>query len=180
MPNPRLPVFTCAIVHAAYLALALPCAAQVQRGAIYGTVQDATGAVLPGVALQLTSTLTAPRETTAGEQGEFRFPDLDPGPYTLRATLDGFAPLLRPNILVGVGGNVEIRIEMVIADVAEVVNVDAATPVLDVRRQGNVTNFDQVMLNEIPTARDPWALMQHLPGVSISRPNVATGSKERQ
>ena len=54
---------------------------------------------------------------------------------------------------------------MAVADVAEHVVVTASTPVLDVRRQGNVTNFDQAMLNGIPTARDPWALMQQLPGV---------------
>ena len=69
---------------------------------------------------------------------------------------------------------------MVVADVSEEVVVSAATPVLDVKRQGNVTNFDQAMLNEIPTARDPWALMQQLPGVSIGRPNVGGSESTNQ
>ena len=58
--------------------------------------------------------------------------------------------------------------------------VAASTPVLDVKRQGNVTNFDQVMLNEVPTPRDPWALMQQLPGVSIGRPNVGGSESTNQ
>jgi hypothetical protein len=58
--------------------------------------------------------------------------------------------------------------------------VSAATPVLDTRRQGNVANFDHVMLNEVPTARDPWALMQHLPGVIINRPNVGGSQSATQ
>ena len=115
-----------------------------------------------------------------GDRGEFRLPDLDPGQYVLRATLEGFRPVRRPDIIVGVGASVEIRIDMVVADVSEEVVVSAATPVLDVKRQGNVTNFDQAMLNEIPTARDPWALMQQLPGVSIGRPNVGGSESTNQ
>jgi hypothetical protein len=64
--------------------------------------------------------------------------------------------------------------------VSEDVVVNAASPVLDARRQGNVTNFDRVMLEEVPTARDPWALMQHLPGVTVGRPNVGGSESTNQ
>jgi hypothetical protein len=177
----RIALARTALIHVACLiGPALPSAAQVQRGAIYGTAHDTTGAVLPGVLLHLTSPVSAPQETTTGARGEFRFPDLDPSEYTLRATLEGFRPVVRPAVIVGVGVNVEIRIDMAVADVTEEVVVAAATPVLDLRRQGNVTNFDQAMLNEIPTARDPWALMQQLPGVSIGRPNVGGSESTNQ
>jgi hypothetical protein len=159
---------------------AAPSAAQVQRGAISGTAHDGSGAILPGVVLTLSSDLAAPRETATGDRGEFRFTDLDPGRYTLRAALEGFAPLVRETILVGVGAGVEITIEMALATVAEEIVVTASTPMLDVRRQGTVTNFDQVMLNEVPTARDPWALLPHLPGVQIARPNVGGSESTNQ
>ena len=161
-----MPIGSCArvaVLAALLVTLAAPVPAQVQRGSIYGTVRDGTGAVLPGVVVQLTSEMNAPREEISESRGAFRFPDLDPGPYTLKATLPGFAELVRQNILVGVGTSVEIPIEMALQSVSEQIVVAAATPVLDVRRQGNVTNFDRTMLNEVPTARDPWALMQHLP-----------------
>src|SRR5262245_40963038 len=60
------------------LGLAVPAVAQVQRGSVYGTVRDGTGAVLPGVVVQLTSEITAPREAISENRGVFRFPDLDP------------------------------------------------------------------------------------------------------
>ena len=171
---------TVAVQAACLVVLTLPAAAQIQRGAIYGTVHDASGAVLPGVVVQLTSSFTAPRDAATGTRGEFRLQDLDPGTYELRATLQGFAPMVRPNVIVAVGASVEIAIELVLAEVAEEIIVSASTPVLDVKRQGNVTNFDQVMLNEVPTPRDPWALMQHLPGVSIARPNVGGSESTNQ
>ena len=162
------------------IALASPASAQVQRGVIRGTVHDSSGAVLPGALVQLTSDVSAPREAAAGARGDYRFQDLDPGRYTLRATLDGFAPLVRPDVIVEIGAAVEIRIDMAVGAVAEEVVITASSPVLDSRRQGNVTNFDQVMLNEVPTPRDPWALMQHLPGVAIGRPNVGGSESTNQ
>ena len=162
------------------IALAAPVSAQVQRGEIHGTVHDPSGAVLPGALVQLTSEVGAPRHVTARSRGDYRFQDLDPGRYTLRARLEGFAPLVRPEVIVDVGASVEIRIDMRLGAVTAEVLVAAVSPVLDARRQGNVTNFDQVMLNEVPTARDPWALMQHLPGVSIGRPNVGGSESTNQ
>jgi hypothetical protein len=165
---------------ACVMALALPASAQVQRGVIHGTVHDSSGAVLPGALVQLTSDVSAPREAAAGTRGDYRFQDVDPGRYTVRATLDRFAPLVRPDVIVEIGATVEIRIDMAVGAVTEAMVITASSPVLDSRRQGNVTNFDQVMLNEVPTARDPWALMQHLPGVSVGRPNVGGSESTNQ
>jgi Carboxypeptidase regulatory-like domain len=165
---------------AGIVTLAAPSLAQVQRGVIHGTVHDQSGAVLPGALVELTSHMGAPREVATGSRGDYRFQDLDPGRYTLRATLEGFAPLVRPDVIVEVGASVEIRVEMRIGGVTEELIVNATSPVLDSRRQGNVTNFDKVMLEEVPTARDPWALMQHLPGVSIGRPNVGGSESTNQ
>jgi hypothetical protein len=165
---------------ACVVALIAPVAAQVQRGAISGTVHDPSGAVVPGAVVQLTTELGAPRDAVAGSRGEYRFHDLDPGRYALRAAVDGFAPVVRPDVIVEVGSNVEIDIEMALGVVTEEMVITAASPVVDARRQGNVTNFDNVMLNEVPTARDPWALMQHLPGVSVGRPNVGGSESTNQ
>lgn len=161
------------------LGLAPSGAAQVQRGAIYGTVTDASGAVLPGAVVQLTSPLTGAREAVTGTGGEFRFENLDPGPYSLRVTMAGFTPLVRENVTVGVGTNVDLRMEMSVAGVQEEVRVTADTPTLDVRTQGNVANFDRELLNEVPTARDPWVLLQFVPGVQLDRINVG-GSESGQ
>lgn len=159
---------------------ASPAFAQVQRGTIYGSLQDNTGAVLPGAPVQLTSPITATQETVTGTKGEFRFTDLDPGRYAIHATLPGFAPFVRENIVVGVGTNVELpAIRLTVAGVQEEVKVTAASPVLDTKQQGNVSNFDKVMLEQVPTSRDPWSLLQHVPGVQLDRVNVG-GSESGQ
>ena len=108
---------TALLAIALLLGLAPSAAAQVQRGAIYGTVTDASGAVLPGAVVQLTSPLTGTREAVTGTQGEFRFENLDPGEYNLRVALSGFTPLVRENVSVGVGTNVDLRMEMSVAGV---------------------------------------------------------------
>jgi hypothetical protein len=176
----RTPKLIAVMQTACLASLAAPSVAQVQRGVVHGSVQDSTGAALPGAVLILTSGLAASRETTSDGRGEFRFPDLDPGEYALRATLARFAPLARPRIIVGVGASVELRIAMVVGGLSEQVTVSDASPVLDSRRQGHVTNFDQAMLNGVPTARDPWALMPHVPGVAVGRPNVGGSESTNQ
>ena len=75
------------------LAVVLMCgtaAAQTFTGGVRGAVRDANG-VIPGVAVQLINEATAiVRETTSNESGEYNFPAVQPGTYTLKAALTGF------------------------------------------------------------------------------------------
>ncbi|MBZ5590402.1 MAG: carboxypeptidase-like regulatory domain-containing protein, partial [Acidobacteriia bacterium] len=74
------------------LALAVPVAAQSSTsGGIRGTVKDAKGAVLPGVAVTAYSTaLVAGKMTThSDERGVYRLPALPIGDYALEAELSG-------------------------------------------------------------------------------------------
>ncbi len=60
-------------------------------GALQGTVTDATGAVIPGATVTLTSTATGQvRTATAGADGVYRFPLLPPGTYNLKFAANGF------------------------------------------------------------------------------------------
>src|SRR5437867_1121471 len=74
------------------LAIAATVHAQILTGSIIGTVRDESGAVLPGT----TATLTSPAlpsgtaTATCGTNGEYRFPNLPPGDYTLNLSLSGF------------------------------------------------------------------------------------------
>jgi hypothetical protein len=163
----------------AIIAFALPASAQLQRGAIYGTVTDNTGAVLPGVSVTLTSNVAAPLTIVSGSQGEFRFGELDPGTYTITASLQGFAPYKRENVIVNVGSNIQLPVQMALQGVKQEVTVTAATPVLNEREHGNTSTFGDAVINEVPTARDPWVLLQQVPGVLVDRVNVG-GSESGQ
>ena len=100
---------------ACLVVLAAPAAAQVQRGAITAPCTTASGAVLPGVLVQLTSDIDAPREAATGSRGDYRFQDLDPGRYMLRATLQGLRRWCAPDVIVEVGGSVEIASRWLLA-----------------------------------------------------------------
>ena len=81
------------LVQAALVALclglsALPVSAQVFTGRIDVTVKDSTGAVLPGVTVELSGTATA--NTVTDARGEARFLNLAPGRYGVVAKLSGF------------------------------------------------------------------------------------------
>src|SRR5687768_1653 len=70
--------------------------AQFQVGNVFGTVVDNQGQPLPGVTVSL-SGVGAPRTFVTDSQGNFRFPSLDPGRYTLKAELQGFGTVTRAN-----------------------------------------------------------------------------------
>ena len=77
------------------LALTVACSGvahgQTFRGGISGRVLDSTGAMLPGVSLTVTNTATGTaRTTTSSGSGDFSFPDLPLGTYTIEASLQGF------------------------------------------------------------------------------------------
>ena len=65
--------------------------AQSVNSTIGGTVQDATGAFIPGVTITATNTQTGVASTTiSNESGAYQFPSLQPGTYNITAELPGF------------------------------------------------------------------------------------------
>jgi hypothetical protein len=70
---------------------ALACLAQQFPGRITGTVKDAQGAAVPGATVKLTNPSTGiERTASSDENGDFNFPELSLGTYTLTVTKDGF------------------------------------------------------------------------------------------
>jgi hypothetical protein len=162
---------------AALLALAPLAFAQGTGGNVYGTVSDESGAVLPGATVTLSGAFGT-RSTTSGSQGEFRFLGVDHGTHTLNVSLTGFTTVTR-DVTVTLGGNVNLSFTLKVASVAETVTVSAETPVVDLKRTGTATTITKAELSQIPSSRDPWALMRTVPGVLVDRVNVA-GSESGQ
>jgi hypothetical protein len=146
-------------------------------GNIYGTVKDESGAVLPGVTATLTGAFGT-RSTTSGTNGDFRFVNVDHGTHQLRVALTGFTGATR-SVTVVTGQNVELGFTLKVASVEETVTVTGDTPVVDTKRVGTATTISKDELVQIPTSRDPWALMRTVPGVIVDRVNVA-GSESGQ
>src|SRR6187200_266302 len=90
-----------ALCAALVAALATPSAAQVSTGRIDASIVDSTGAVLPGVTVDI----SGPQNQTAVTDplGEVHFLNLAPGTYTVSAKLSGFSDYLNKSIIVGTG-----------------------------------------------------------------------------
>src|SRR5438128_2060857 len=92
------------IVAIACVLMASPGYAQIGQGRLGGTVTDAQGAVLPGVAVTVTSpALIGTRTTVTEADGRFLFPSLPSGPYKLVFELQGFQKTMRDGVLVVLG-----------------------------------------------------------------------------
>ena len=65
-------------------------------GTIVGTVTDESGAVLPGVTIEVTNVGTGQTRTAVtGDDGYFNVPLLRPGSYQVKGTLNGFKTFVR-------------------------------------------------------------------------------------
>ena len=100
--------------------------AQVFTGRIDVTAQDGTGAVLPGVTVDVTGPQNQSAVTDA--TGEAHFLNLPPGSYQVKASLSGFADFLNRAVTVSAGGAVPLRVTMGVQGDAEQVHVSAGRP----------------------------------------------------
>jgi hypothetical protein len=164
----------------AILLLATPMLAQFgeAKGSLFGRVVDEQGGALPGVAVTLTGQ-GAPQLVTTDARGEFRFVNLTPGTYTFTLALAGFSTVNRENVVVALGRGTELTETMKLSSVAATVTVTSEAPVIDTRKVETGAVITQAELTSIPTGRDPWVLLQSVPGVSLDRVNVA-GSESGQ
>jgi len=153
--------------------------AQQRTGNIFGAVVDEDNVALPGVTVTLTSELTADMTFITNDKGGFRFISLSPGQYAIRAELEGFAPVSQEGIVVSTGTNVTLKLPMRPAAISEEITVTADTPVVDTRQTTIATHFDATELQNMPTARDPFVILQLSPGVMVDRENVG-GSESGQ
>ncbi|MBL8216766.1 MAG: TonB-dependent receptor [Bryobacterales bacterium] len=112
--------------------LAAPLAAQVSSGAITGIVTDASQARLPRVALKLTNVETGVAQAIeTNDSGEYTFPLLNSGRYTLTAEATGFQTHTRNDLTVELGRTLRIDIAMTLGSVQETVSVTGAAPLLE-------------------------------------------------
>ncbi len=142
-------------------------AAQDPRGAITGTVVDATNAVIPGVTVRATNAETGvSASAVSNTAGNYNIPFLLPGRYRVTAELTGFKRFVRDGVEVRVGETVALTIQMEVGAVTETVEVRATTPVLDTTAASLGQVFDQRRILELPQrGYNPMELTLLTPGV---------------
>ncbi len=159
------------------LGFAATASAQVFTGRIDVTVEDATGGRLPGVAVDLTGPVS--QSQVSDTQGQAHFLNLPVGMYSVKMNLSGFNPYTNNEVVVAAGSATPVVARLAVAGTAETVNVTAATPVIDTKKTGTSTTISLDELQNIPSGRDPWVVMQTVPGIIVDRVNVG-GSESGQ
>ncbi len=148
-----------------------------ETGSITGTVTDPDGAPLPGVAVTIAGNQVPSSTIYTQANGVYRFPVLPPSSdYSVTFGLDGFKTIIQEGLPVRVGGNTQINVAMQLSTVEETVTVTGSSPIVDVKSTSLGTNMTEEYMQSIPSARDPWVLLEHTAGLQVDRVN--TGGSE--
>jgi Carboxypeptidase regulatory-like domain/TonB-dependent Receptor Plug Domain len=159
-----------ALVCALALAAAVsPAFAQDQRGSIEGIVRDSSGAVLPGVTVEVRNAAGVVVATTTDEAGVYRFPSLVSGTYSVKAELAGFAARSLENVDVSLGQIKKVDFALAVAGVQESVQVTAESPLVDVKQSARSTNIKAEQVELLPHGRDFTTLVTQAPGANFEQ-----------
>ena len=155
-------------------------AGQVQNGEIFGKVTDTSGAVLPGVTVTIESPRCSRSQAVATTgTGVYRFPSLPIGLYSVTFEMTGFTRFVRRDVRIETGFSAEVSPQLSVSTVQEEVVVSGETPVIDTKSTTLSATFNQEMLEKLPSARDPWVILEQMPGMVMDRQNVG-GSESGQ
>jgi hypothetical protein len=121
-----------------------------ETGAIVGKVRDDQKNPLPGAAVTLMgNNLMGTREANTDEGGNFRFPALPPGEYSVKAVLQGFKTAVQDNIRLTTTVSLTVDLVMTPSTLAEEVTVKAKAPIVDLKstETASVTLSDEILRN---------------------------------
>jgi outer membrane receptor protein involved in Fe transport len=137
------------------------------EGAIAGTVEDATGAIVPGAAVVIHNNATNfDHVLTSDGSGFFKVPLLEPGVYTVTISGSGFSAYKANTVTVQVGQLTTLEPHLAPASAGETVVVTAETPQLNFESPDVAAVVPRTAIDNIPVANRRWsALALTTPGV---------------
>jgi hypothetical protein len=142
---------------------------QAVNATLLGTVTDSTGAAVANAKVIATEASTAlTHESLTNESGNYTFPDLHPGPYTVTVEAKGFKKEARENIDLLSNSSTRVDVSMVPGNVSETVLVTTAPPVLQTDRADISTKIEAMEVVDLPlgTNRNFQSLLNLVPGVA--------------
>jgi len=141
--------------------------AQGTGGRVIGRVADASGAVLASVKVTLTNDATGVSRTAeTNGSGDYGFPEVPVGTYTLTFDLQGFKTSVGKGIAVELNQIVTFNSTLQIGETKEVVEVSSEAPLVDTTSTQLGAVMDDRQVANLPlNSRDTYQLLQLQPGV---------------
>src|SRR5713226_4015535 len=132
------------------LMVAASLAAQQFTGGVRGLVSDANG-VVPGVAVTLTNEATnIGRDVVTNEVGQYNFPAVPPGTYTLKAQVTGYKSFESKGLVVGTQQFITLDVKLELGAIEESVTVTGQSPIIDTSTASTGGVLDRVALESLP------------------------------
>src|SRR5690349_15540118 len=167
---PRLSYLLTSIVLTLLIVPTILAQSQITTGQIQGLVQDANGAVVPGVNIEVKNLETGLLKTvTTNDEGRYVVLALPPGNYQVTASKQGFAPPQIPSTPLTVGQTLTANFALKVSDVAETITV-TSTPTVDTAKTEVSTTINATAVSTTPIlGRKFEDLLTLTPGVSITQ-----------
>ncbi|HEX6908360.1 MAG TPA: carboxypeptidase-like regulatory domain-containing protein, partial [Terriglobales bacterium] len=160
----------CAVgVGITFLLVCLPMFGQTDRGRIFGSVHDSTGAVIVGAKVTITDLQRGvSRNLVTDSAGAFSAPGLTPGTYSVRVEDEGFKTEQRQNILLEVGQDVRVDVGLQPGQANQTVTVSSEIPLVNTINATLGGTVDNKTINELPlNGRNYQNLLSLRPGVVV-------------
>jgi trimeric autotransporter adhesin len=124
--------------------------AQQFTGGVRGAVRDANG-VIPGAAVTLTNEATnISREVVTNDVGQYNFPAVPPGTYTLKSQIAGFKTFESKGVVVGTQQFVTLDVVLAVGAIEENVTVTGQTPLIETANASTGGVLDNETLQSLP------------------------------
>jgi outer membrane receptor protein involved in Fe transport len=156
---------------------------QVLYGSVVGTVEDPSGAVVPGAKVTLTHTGTGQvRDLVADEQGRYSAINLPAGIYDLSVTARGFRTLSRTGIEVTINTVTRVAARLEVGQITEQVTVSAAAAALQTDRSDTRAEISARTVVELPlpSYRNFQSMINLVPGATPSAFQNSVGASPQR
>jgi trimeric autotransporter adhesin len=125
---------------------------QTFTGGIRGVVSDANG-VLPGVTVTLTNEATnVSRNTVTNEVGQYNFPAVPPGAYTIKTELTGYKTVDRTGLRLATQQFITVDISLELGSFRETITVTGESPIIDTSTASTGGTLNREQLEVLPSA----------------------------
>ena len=151
----------------------LTASAQSATATLSGTVEDQNQAVVPGARVKVINLSTGlERDAATNDSGSFTILLLQPSTYTVRVERDGFVTIEVSNVVLNVGDERSLRIEMKVGDVKEIVNVTGEESLINESPAVGTVINRQFVQNLPLNGRSFQSLIALTPGTVLTKANA--------